>query len=73
MPLPEWLTARVLADAAIATATARQTATNIHNQGHDHHDDPTWRSAVTEAVHRCDKAEEIGISRQTILDASKAP
>jgi hypothetical protein len=71
--LPAWLPARVLADAAIATANARQTATDIHDQGRDHFDDPAWRTAVAEAHRTCDKAEEIGISRQTVLDASKAP
>uniref|UniRef100_UPI0030E20027 hypothetical protein n=1 Tax=Streptomyces tubercidicus TaxID=47759 RepID=UPI0030E20027 len=72
MPLPAWLTSRVLADAAIATATARQTATNIHEQGRDHRNDPTWREALAEAHRTTDKAEEIGIDPQTILDASKA-
>lgn len=72
MTLPTWLTARVLADAAIATATARQTATDIHEQGRDHFFDPTWRKALTEAHRATDKAREIGIDPQTILDASKA-
>ncbi|MGW1409426.1 hypothetical protein [Streptomyces sp. NPDC002403] len=72
MSLPSWLTSRVLADAAIATATARQTATEIHEQGRDHYDDPTWRSAVAKAHRATDKAEEIGIDPQDIFDASKA-
>ncbi len=72
MAIPEWLTNRVLADAAIATAYARQTATDIHDQGRDHYSDPTWRAAVTDAHRASDKAEEIGIDPQTILDASKA-
>ncbi|NEC15089.1 hypothetical protein G3I34_23030 [Streptomyces sp. SID8014] len=70
--LPTWLTARVLADAAIATATARQTATEIHDQGRDHNDDPTWRTAVAAAHRATDQAAEIGIDPQTVLDASKA-
>ncbi|WP_327223007.1 hypothetical protein OG229_02365 [Streptomyces platensis] len=72
MALPTWLTSRVLTDAAIATATARQTATNIHAQGRDHHNDPTWREALAEAHRATDKAEEIGMDPQAILDASKA-
>ncbi|BCK74031.1 hypothetical protein Srufu_079840 (plasmid) [Streptomyces libani subsp. rufus] len=72
MALPTWLTGRILADAAIATATARQTATDIREQGRDHYNDPTWRTAVTTAVRATDKAEEIGIDPQTVLDASKA-
>ena len=71
-PLPSWLTSRVLADAAIATATARQTATEIHEHGHNHYDDPTWRCAVAAAHRAMDKAEAIGISAQAVLDASKA-
>ncbi|MEW9521778.1 hypothetical protein [Streptomyces tubercidicus] len=72
MPLPAWLTSRVLADAAIATATARQTATNIHEQGRDHFHDPTWREALNAAHRATDKAAEIGIDPQTVLEASKA-
>ncbi|MFI5768560.1 hypothetical protein ACIA74_08395 [Streptomyces sp. NPDC051658] len=72
MPIPTWLTSRVLADAAIATATARQTATTIHDQGRDHYDAPTWRAALADAHRATDKAEEIGIDPQDILDASKA-
>lgn len=71
MPNPDWLINRVLADAAIATATARQTATEIHAEGRDHWDDPKWRAAVADAHRAGDKAEEIGIAPQTILDASK--
>lgn len=72
MANPEWLTNRVLAEAAMATATARQIATEIHDQGRDHYDDPTWRAAVAAAHRATDKAEEIGIDPQIVLDASKA-
>ncbi|KIQ62690.1 hypothetical protein TR51_27375 [Kitasatospora griseola] len=72
MTIPNWLANRVLADAAIATASARQTAAEIHRQGRDHYDDPTWRAAVALAHRATDKAEEIGISPQAVLDASKA-
>lgn len=72
MPLPAWLPARVLADAAIATANARQTATNIHQQGRDHFHDPTWRAALATAQQATAKARDIGIDPQTILDASKS-
>ncbi|MFF7023023.1 hypothetical protein ACFY97_18720 [Streptomyces klenkii] len=72
MSLPTWLASRVLADAAIAMANARQTATEIHDQGRDHYYDPNWRTAVTKARRAIDKAEEIGIDPQTVLDASKA-
>lgn len=71
MSLPTWLTQRVLADAALATANARQTATEIHDRGGDHFSDPTWLDAVAEVHRTGDKAEEIGIDRQTIGDASK--
>ena len=72
MPLPTWITQRVLADAVIATANARQTATELHAQGRDHFTDPTWRKALAEVHRTGDKAEEIGIDPQTIGDASKA-
>lgn len=72
MTIPTWLASRVLADAAIATATARQTATEIHEQGRDHYDDPTWRAAVAAAHRATDVAEELGIGPQAVLDASKA-
>lgn len=72
MSAPAWLTNRVLTDAAIATACARQAATEIHNQGRDHYSDPTWRAAVAEAHRATDKAEEIGIDPQTVLAASRA-
>ncbi|WP_035839055.1 hypothetical protein [Kitasatospora azatica] len=72
MSVPTWLASRVLADAAIATANARQAATEIHDQGRDHYDDLTWRAAVVKAHRATDKAEEIGISPQGVLDASKA-
>ncbi|MFI9783237.1 hypothetical protein ACIHEI_06955 [Kitasatospora sp. NPDC051984] len=72
MSVPSWLAERVRAEAVIATAGARQIATEIHDQGRDHYDDPTWRVAVVAALRATDKAEEIGISPQSILDASKA-
>lgn len=72
MPLPAWITNRVTAEAAVATAHARQTATNLHDQGLDHLYDPSWRAAVEAARLASEKAEEIGISPQTILTASKA-
>ncbi|WP_331735293.1 hypothetical protein OG590_40175 (plasmid) [Streptomyces goshikiensis] len=72
MPIPTWLASRVLANAAIAAAEARQTATEIHDLGRDHYNDPTWRTVLAEAHRATDKAEQIGISPQAILDASKA-
>ncbi|MFJ4879938.1 hypothetical protein ACIP93_32690 [Streptomyces sp. NPDC088745] len=72
MAHPNWLTSRVRADAAIATANARQTATDLHAQGRDHYTDPTWRTAVADAHRAVDKAEEIGLDTHDILDASKA-
>ncbi|MFD7922515.1 hypothetical protein ACFV3R_25225 [Streptomyces sp. NPDC059740] len=72
MALPAWLTSRVRADAALATAHARQTATDIHAQGRDHYDDPTWLAAIADAHRAVDKALEIGIDPHDFLDASKA-
>ncbi|MFF0389619.1 hypothetical protein ACFYS8_13145 [Kitasatospora sp. NPDC004615] len=73
MSVPNWLVTRVLGEAVIATATARQTATEIHAQGRDHYDAPAWRAAVADAHRATDTAEQIGISPQAVLDASKAP
>ncbi|MFK0179611.1 hypothetical protein ACIQVR_26995 [Streptomyces xanthochromogenes] len=72
MSLPIWLTNRVLSDAAIAVAHARQTATDLHDQGRDHRDDPAWRAAVTHACQATDKALKLGIDPQAVLDASKS-
>jgi hypothetical protein len=71
MPHPIWLTNRVKADAATATANARQTATDVQAQGRDHYTDPDWRDAVADAQRAVDKAEEIGLSTHDVLDASK--
>jgi hypothetical protein len=72
MAHPKWLIESVLSDAAIATANARRVAAEIRAQGRDHYNDPTWRDAAATAQRATDKAEEIGISPQAILDASKA-
>ncbi|MGI5341888.1 hypothetical protein ACQEVS_33025 [Streptomyces sp. CA-181903] len=71
MSHPTWLTRRVLADAATAMATARQSAVVSHARGRDHRDDPAWCTAVAEARRATAKAEEIGINLMTALDASK--
>lgn len=60
----------ILGRAAKASATARDIAADLHKQGRDHFDDPTWGAAMQDVNSAYDAAFEAGYDEQDIGDAA---
>ncbi|MBY8886829.1 hypothetical protein K7472_18435 [Streptomyces sp. PTM05] len=60
----------ILNRAAKASANARNIASDLHKQGRDHFNDPTWREAMKDVNSAFDAAYEAGYDHQDIGDAA---